>query len=102
MTFDAMLEQTLEILRRRGRVSYRALQLQFHMDDTLLAALKDEIIEVLQLAVDQDGKILVWTGGIPTIPAPVPPPTATAQPDAMAPGSPVTHVTHPSPVPIIS
>jgi TOMM system kinase/cyclase fusion protein len=102
MTFDAMLEQTLEILRRRGRVSYRALQLQFHMDDTLLAALKDEIIDVLQLAVDQEGKILVWTGGIPTIPAPAPPPAATPQSDATAPGSPVTHVSHPSPVPIIS
>ena len=36
MTFDEVLEQALEMLRRRGRVSYRALKVQFHLDDDLL------------------------------------------------------------------
>ncbi len=62
MIFDEVLEQALEMLRRRGRVSYRALKVQFQLDDTLLEILKDEIVEVHQLARDQEGKMLVWTG----------------------------------------
>jgi hypothetical protein len=49
VTFDEVLEQALEMLRRRGRVSYRALKVQFPLDDTLLELLKDEIVEVHQL-----------------------------------------------------
>jgi class 3 adenylate cyclase len=96
MMFDDMLEQTLEILRRRGRVSYRALQLQFPLDDALLAALKDEIVEVLQLAVDQDGTTLVWTGSpdaspvsAPLSPTPVAPQHATPADARAAPTSPM-------------
>ena len=73
MTFDDVLEQALEILRRRGRVSYRALQVQFQLDDDLLALLTDEIVEVHQLARDQEGKMLIWTGGTAAV-APRPPP----------------------------
>ena len=61
MAFDEVLEQALEMLRRRGRVSYRVLKVQFQLDDTLLEILKDEIVEVHQLAKDQKGKMLVWT-----------------------------------------
>jgi hypothetical protein len=35
MTFDEVLEQALEMRQRRGRISYRALQVQFQLDDTL-------------------------------------------------------------------
>src|SRR5262245_11464531 len=62
MTFDEVLDQVLEMLQRRGRVSYRALKRQFDLDDAYLADLKAEIVEVHQLAVDQDGTMLVWTG----------------------------------------
>jgi len=44
MDFYAVLDQVLDLLRRRGRVAYRALQVQFHLDDAALAALKDELI----------------------------------------------------------
>ncbi|HEX9869210.1 MAG TPA: adenylate/guanylate cyclase domain-containing protein, partial [Candidatus Tectomicrobia bacterium] len=76
MTFDEVLEQALEMLRRRGRVSYRALKVQFQLDDTLLGVLKDEIVEVHQLARDQEGKMLVWTGDTasPSVPATAPAP----------------------------
>ena len=76
MTFDEVLEQALEMLRRRGRVSYRALKVQFQLDDTLLEILKDEIVEVHQLARDQEGKMLVWTGDTasPSVPASAPAP----------------------------
>ena len=62
VTFDEVLEQALEMLRRRGRVSYRALKVQFQLDDDLLELLTDEIVAVHQLARDQEGKMLVWTG----------------------------------------
>jgi class 3 adenylate cyclase len=76
VTFDEVLEQALEMLRRRGRVSYRALKVQFQLDDTLLEILKDEIVEVHELARDQEGKMLVWTGDTasPFVPASSPVP----------------------------
>src|SRR4029453_25824 len=73
MTFEEILDQAIAMLQRRGRVSYRALQRQFHLDDTYLDDLKAEIIEVLRLAVAQDHTMLVWTGG-PAPPAPPSPP----------------------------
>src|SRR5712691_11589300 len=68
MEFYELLEQVLDLLRRRGRVSYRALKVQFHLDDDYLAALKDELIDAQRFASDEDGKVLVWTGD--TVPAP--------------------------------
>ena len=44
MDFYAVLNQVVDLLRSRGRVSYRALTLQFDLNDTHLEALKDEII----------------------------------------------------------
>ena len=63
MTFEEVLDQALEMLQRRGRVTYRALQRQFGLDDAYLADLKAEIIEAQRLAVDENGTVLVWTGG---------------------------------------
>jgi hypothetical protein len=44
MTFEEMLDQELAMLQRRGRVTYRALKLQFGLDDDHLEALKDELL----------------------------------------------------------
>ena len=33
MSFDEVLAQVVELLRRQGRVSYRALRLRFNLDD---------------------------------------------------------------------
>jgi class 3 adenylate cyclase len=91
MTFDEVLDQVIDMLQRRGRVSYRALKRQFDLDDAYLADLKAEIIDVHQLAVDQDGTMLVWTGGPVTATMPLeqavqPPPSsalaASSAPDA--------------------
>ena len=57
MTFEEVLNQALALLQRQGRVSYRALKRQFSLDDAYLEDLKLEIIEVHQVAVDQDGTI---------------------------------------------
>ena len=75
MTFDEVLEQALEMLRRRGRVSYRALKVQFHLDDDLLEVLKEEIVAVHQLGRDQEGTMFVWTGDTAPAVVPVSPPT---------------------------
>jgi class 3 adenylate cyclase/predicted ATPase len=73
MDFYDVLDQVQALLTQRGRVSYRALKLQFHLDDETLDALKEELIEVHHLAVDQDGRMLVWTGEEPPPAAPSPP-----------------------------
>jgi predicted nucleotidyltransferase len=44
-------------------VTYNALKRQFDLDDACLHDLKDEIIEAQRVAMDEDGRVLVWTGG---------------------------------------
>jgi hypothetical protein len=75
--FVAVLDQAIVLLRQRGRLTYRTLQRQFHLDDAALDDLKDELIYGQRLAVDEEGKVLVWTGGTssaPTTPSPIPSP----------------------------
>src|SRR6516162_10076607 len=62
MTFQEVLAQVITWLEHDKRLSYRALQRQFGLDEAYLEDLKLELIEVKQLAVDQEGKMLVWTG----------------------------------------
>ena len=63
MTFDDILAQVRELLQREQRLSYRALKRRFALDDEYLEDLKAELVEAKRLAVDEDGKVLVWTGG---------------------------------------
>ena len=70
MEFFAILDQVIELLRQRGRVTYRALQLQFHLDDASLAVLKDELIKAQRVAVDENGDVLVWASGASSTSAP--------------------------------
>jgi len=67
MTFDDVLTQVLELLEREGRVSYRALKRRFSLDDDYLEDLKDELIKAKQLARDEEGAVLVWTGASPVV-----------------------------------
>jgi class 3 adenylate cyclase/predicted ATPase len=92
MTFEEILDQAIAMLQRRGRVTYGALKLQFHLDDDQLAVLKDELLYAQQVARDEDGRVLVWTGGAAAPPAPgptvsqLPPGPQDAAPRAVAPG----------------
>ncbi|MBI3796287.1 MAG: AAA family ATPase [Deltaproteobacteria bacterium] len=63
MKFSAVVEQVLEMLQRQGRVSYRALKREFELDNDYIEDLKEEIIKARRLAIDEDGAVLVWTGG---------------------------------------
>ena len=81
MTFEEILDQAIALLQRRGRLTYRALKRQFNLDDAFLEDLKEELIDGQQLAVDEEGKVLVWTGGVDRPSAPSPGPASLAKPD---------------------
>ena len=63
MTFDEVLEQVRELLQSKGRVTYRSLKRRFDLDDEYLEDLKGELIRAEGVAADEDGDVLVWTGG---------------------------------------
>jgi class 3 adenylate cyclase/predicted ATPase len=63
MSFEDVLAQVIVLLQRQRRVSYGAIKRRFNVDDDYLADLKDELIYAKQVAMDEDGKVLVWTGG---------------------------------------
>ena len=70
MTFEEILDHVVAMLQRRGRMTYRMLKVQFQLDDEQLEALKEELIYGQQLAVDEDGRVLVWTAGAENAPIP--------------------------------
>ena len=80
MTFQEVLAQVITWLEHDKRLSYRALQRQFDLDTAYLDDLKFELIEVKQLAVDQDGTMLVWTGDD----SPAAPPTSSQDREPLA------------------
>jgi class 3 adenylate cyclase len=98
MTFEELLDQAIALLQRRGRLTYRALKRQFDLDDDYLEDLKAEIIQGQRLAVDEDGAVLVWTGGTEVTPRTIPP---ASQPEAQ-PGTPDTPRTPTFPAPAAS
>src|SRR5262245_46338278 len=63
MSFEEIVDQALAMLQRRGRVAYRTLRRQFQLDEDALEDLKTELIKAQRLAVDEDGEVLVRTGG---------------------------------------
>src|SRR5262245_69634 len=78
MEFAEILAQVIDLLAREKRLSYRALQLRFHLDDAYLEGLKEEMIYAKRLAVDEEGRVLVWTGDAGALPPPSPPAPQTA------------------------
>src|SRR5438876_7280043 len=92
MTFEEILDQAIAMLQRRGRLTYGALKRQFSLDDAYLEDLKAELIEGQRLAMDEDGRVLVWTGRADVPPLTTPPPqlgplpaTSEAQPSQVPP-----------------
>src|SRR5919109_5413606 len=69
MTFEEILDQAIAMLQRRGRLTYSTLKRQFQLDDAYLEDVKNELIEGQGLAVDEAGRVLVWTGA-PAAPEP--------------------------------
>jgi Adenylate and Guanylate cyclase catalytic domain len=74
----ALVDQVIVLLRQRSRLTYRTLQLQFQLDEAYLEALKDDLLYGQRVAVDEDGRVLVWKGdaGIASVTASAPAGTA--------------------------
>jgi hypothetical protein len=62
MDYDAILDHVVALLEQQRRLSYRVLKLRLQLDDDTLEALKEDLIYAKQLATDEDGRVLVWTG----------------------------------------
>src|SRR5882724_6144254 len=73
-----VLDHVVALLQRRGRVTYNALKLQFHLDDEQLTVLKDELLYAQPQVVEDAGRGLCWTGdaAAPQTPASPAPPHA--------------------------
>jgi len=67
MKFSEVIEQASTLLQQKGRLTYRSLKREFDLDDEALEDLKFELIEGQRLAVDEDGKVLVWMGATPVL-----------------------------------
>src|SRR5215831_1224939 len=87
MDFYDLCDQVIDLLKQRGRVSYRALKMQFALSDDGIEALKDELIYAKKLAVDEENRVLIWTGDMASVQEvasqpgqPTPPPVAQEQP----------------------
>src|SRR2546422_774564 len=90
MDFDELLAKILHLLQQEKRLSYRALKRRFALDDEYLEDVKAELIQAKQVARDEAGAVLVWTGSGDMPPSPPPQPASgEAQPAWVAP-SPVT------------
>jgi class 3 adenylate cyclase len=61
--FYAVVDQAVDLLRTRRRVSYRALKEHFGLDDDRLDALRTELLYAHAGTVSEDGQGLAWTGG---------------------------------------
>jgi class 3 adenylate cyclase/predicted ATPase len=60
--FSEIVDQAAELLRARGRISHRALQREFTLDDKDLDDLKEELLFSHPEITEQDGRGLVWVG----------------------------------------
>src|SRR5262245_39484151 len=95
MTFKEVLAHVIDWLQQDKRTNYRALKRQFDLDDAYLEDLKDELIYAKKLAVDEDNRVLVWTGNVEgTTETPAPPPQSIPAPLIQDPPS----VQHASPL----
>ena len=62
MSFLDAVGRAKSYLREHGRVSLRALEREFNLDDAAADELIEELVEIQRVAV-RDGRALVWAGG---------------------------------------
>ena len=96
MDYDAVLAHVIALLQQEQRIAYRVLKRRLQLDDDILEDLKDDLIYAKKLAVDEDGRVLVWTGGTssaPTTTSPVPLPATPDVSPAQGEAAPVAPLT---------
>jgi class 3 adenylate cyclase/tetratricopeptide (TPR) repeat protein len=74
VSFIETIERARALLERNSRLSLRALQREFELDDDALTDLIEELVDIQRVAV-RDGRALAWTGVMP------PASTETSEPD---------------------
>src|SRR5437870_3260376 len=62
MKFSEIVDQARALLQRTGKLTYRVLKREFALDDEALEDLKEQFVKAEEVAVDKDGKMLVWVG----------------------------------------
>ena len=92
MDFYEVVDQVVQLLQQRGRLTYRSLKVQFKLDDATFEALKDELL-FSHPVVDHDGRGVVWTGTSEAQPARV-----SASPAAQISQTPTAKEEPPAPV----
>ena len=70
MDFYQVVDQVADLLRRRGRLTYSSLKIQFQLDDAQLEALREEIQYAHESSVQADDRGLIWTGDVEPSPTP--------------------------------
>jgi hypothetical protein len=60
MKFSEIVKQAVTLLQESQRITYRALKLEFDLNEEQLVALKEELIKAVQVARDENGEVLVW------------------------------------------
>ena len=75
MKFSEVIAAARALVEHNGRVSLRAMRREFELDDDTLADLVEELVEVLGVALLEDGRILIAAGAEPSAA-----PSATATP----------------------
>ena len=71
MKFSDVVKQAIALVQESGRISYRALKMEFDLDDDRLDALKEELLYTNPNIVDDQGRGLVWNSEINLTIAPV-------------------------------
>jgi class 3 adenylate cyclase len=90
MTVAEVLAQIIEVLQHEKRISYRALKRRFALDDAYLDDLKEELIYAKRLALDEDSRVLVWSGDAEASLRPNPPTSPPVSPSIPL----AAHTTH--------
>jgi class 3 adenylate cyclase len=60
MDFYEVVDKVVDLLRRRGRVTYSSLKIQFQLDDAQVEALREEILYAHESTVQADDRGFVW------------------------------------------
>jgi hypothetical protein len=77
MTFEEILDQSLAMLQRHGRVTYRTLQRQFNRDDAVLKDRTEALLYAHPPVTGDPGHGVRWRGGTTS---PRPPGSSAPQP----------------------